>query len=247
MAVIHDVTGSAYSVRTSSQVGFYTAIFTVLITLVTFGFAILAIPISGANCLEGCIQYPYLNTVGQFPKDYRWMPLAMVLVLSYLVLMICIHAYASPARKIFSQIGLSFATLAALILLSDYFIQFSIVPISLMSGETEGITLLTQYNPHGVFIVLEELGYLLMSLSFLFAAPVFANKTRLTSSIRWIFILAFVLTVAAFTLVTFNRGLDRQDSFEIMVISIDWLVLVINGILLSIVFRRQLKESPAAL
>lgn len=34
-----------------------------------------------------------------------------------------------------------------------------------MHGETEGITLLTQYNAHGIFIALEELGYLLMSLS----------------------------------------------------------------------------------
>jgi hypothetical protein len=108
-----------------------------------------------------------------------------------------------------------------------------------MSGEQEGITLLTQYNPHGVFIVLEELGYIMMSLSFLFVAPVFANKTRLESSIRWIFVSAFVLTIIAFTLTTLNRGLDRQDNFEIAVISIDWLVLVVNGILLSMVFRRE--------
>ena len=36
-------------------------------------------------------------------------------------------------------------------------------------------------------------------------------------------------------------GLDRMDRFEIAVISIDWLVLVINGVLLSLLFRRQLK------
>jgi hypothetical protein len=35
-------------------------------------------------------------------------------------------------------------------------------------------------------------------------------------------------------------GLDRQDRFEVAVISIDWLVLTINGALLSIVFRRRL-------
>ena len=32
--------------------------------------------------------------------------------------------------------------------------------------------MLIQYNPHGVFIALEEPGYLVMSLSFLFMAPV---------------------------------------------------------------------------
>ena len=235
------------SVETSSQVGFYTAIFTAIITVVTFGFAIIAIPISGANCMEGCIQYPYLDTVAQFPKDYRWMPLAMILVLSYLVLMVCIHAYASQPKKVFSQIGLSFAILAALILLVDYFVQFSVVPISLMSGETEGITLLTQYNPHGIFIALEELGYIMMSLSFLFVAPVFANRTRLESSVRWIFVIAFLLAIAALAITSINYGLDRQDSFEIAVISIDWLVLVINGILLSFVFRRQLTGAATQL
>jgi len=231
---------TSYEVRTSSTVGFYTAIFTVIITLVTFGFAIVAVPISGANCVEGCIQYPYLETVAQFPKDYRWMPLAMVLVLSYLVLIVCIHTYASQDKKIFSQIGLAFAIMAALVLLVDYFLQFSVVPISLMSGEREGITLLTQYNPHGIFIALEELGYIMMSLSFLFIAPAFAGRSRLETWVRWIFILAFVLTIIALVITTINHGLDRQDSFEIAVISIDWLVLVINGILLSIVFRRQL-------
>ena len=226
--------------KISHLVGFYTAIFTVIMTVVTFGFAITAIPISGANCGDFCIEYPYLNTLSQFPKDYLWMPLAIIITLSYLVLMVSIHVYASSQRKIFSQIGLSFALLATMVLVGDYFVQFSVVPISLMSGETEGITLLTQYNAHGVFIVLEELGYLLMSLSFLFMAPVFVNKNRLEAAIRWVFAVSFILTVIAFTLISYNYGLDRQDRFEVAVISIDWLVLIINGILLSIVFKRQL-------
>ena len=226
----------------STSVSFYTAIFTVIMTVITFGFAITAIPISGANCGDLCIEYPYLNTLSQFLKDYLWMPLAIILTLSYLVLMVSIHVYASNQRKIFSQIGLSFALLATMVLVGDYFVQFSVVPISLMSGETEGITMLTQYNAHGVFIVLEELGYLLMSLSFLFMAPVFINKNRLEVAVRWVFIISFLLTVLALTLISINYGLDRQDRFEVAVISIDWLVLIVNGILLSIVFKQQLRE-----
>ncbi len=230
----------------SLSVGFYTAIFTVIMTVVTFGFAITAIPISGANCGDLCIEYPYLNTLSQFPKDYLWMPLAIILTLAYLVLMVSIHVYASSQRKIFSQIGLSFALLATMVLVGDYFVQFSVVPISLMSGETEGITLLTQYNAHGVFIVIEELGYLLMSLSFLFMAPVFVNKNRLEVAVRWVFVISFLLTMFALTLISINYGLDRQDRFEVAVISIDWLVLIINSVLLSIVFKRQLNEKQTA-
>ena len=237
----HPTAGTELSQRTSNQVGLYSSVLTALLTIVTFGFAITAIPISGANCREGCIEYPYLNTVSQFPKDYLWMIPAIILMLAYVIWMVSIHAYAAQHKKIFGQIGLVFAIMAALILLSDYFIQFSVVPVSLMSGETEGITLLTQYNAHGIFIVLEELGYLLMSLSFVFIAPVFSNSNRLENSVRWIFIGGFVLAFVALAIFSAIYGLDRQDRFEVAIISIDWLVLIVNGILLSMVFKKQLR------
>ena len=186
-----DARSSAPSTRSSNLFGYYAAIATAVLTVVTFGFAINAIPISGANCVGDCIDYPYLNTVGQFPKDFIWMPLAMMLVLAYVTLMVSIHAHAPSEKKIFSQAGLAFALMAAVVLLIDYFVQFSVVPVSLMNNETEGLPLLIQYNSHGVFIALEELGYILMALSFLFMAPVFARSSRTESAIRWIFIIAF--------------------------------------------------------
>jgi hypothetical protein len=70
----------------------------------------------------------------------------------------CPQPRPGVALRIRGQIGLSFALIAAGVLLSIYFVQFSVVPVSLMNGQTEGIALLTQYNPYGVFIVLEELG-----------------------------------------------------------------------------------------
>src|ERR687898_3163403 len=183
------------STITSNRVGLYSAIFTVIITVVTFSLAIIAIPNSGAGCRENCFEYPYLNTLSEFPRDYLWMPFAMLLVVVYVILMVSIHTYAAQHKKIYSQIGLSFGLIAAAILLSHYLIQFSVVPASLMNQETDGIALVNQYNPHGIFIVLEELGYQLMSLSFLFLAPVFADQGRLASTVRWIFITGFILTM----------------------------------------------------
>ena len=234
-------TGTELSTTTSSLVGLYSAILTAIITVVTFSLAITAIPNSGAFCSENCFEYPYMDTLSQFPQDYLWMPFAMLLVVVYVVLMASIHTYAAQHKKIYSQIGLSFALIAAGILLSNYLIQFSVVPASLMNQETDGIALVNQYNPHGIFIVLEELGYLLMSLSFLFLAPVFANRDRLASVVRWVFIAGFVLTMVFLTVISINHGLDRMDRFEVAVIAIDWLALVINGVLLSLVFRREMK------
>jgi hypothetical protein len=152
--------------------------------------------------------------------------------------------FATWLRSVFAlmcsaQIGLSFALLAAGVLLGDYFVQFSVVPVSLMNDQTEGIALLTQYNPYGAFIVLEELGYLLMVLSFVFLAPVFADGDRLASAVRWVFVGSFVLTVIFLASISAVYGLERMDRFEIAAISIAWLVLAVNGVLLSFLFRRR--------
>lgn len=67
--------------------------------------------------------------------------------------MVAIHSYAARQTQIFSQVGLSFALIAAAVLLANYYIQFSVIPVSLMNNETEGLPALIQYNPHGVFII----------------------------------------------------------------------------------------------
>src|SRR5215216_4714018 len=130
--------GTETFAATSNRVGFYSAILTVVSTIITFSLAITAIPNSGAGCRENCFEYPYVNTLSEFPRDYLWMPFAMLLVVVYVILMVSIHAYAAQHKKVYSQIGLSFALIAAGILLSDYFVQFSVVPASLINQETDG-------------------------------------------------------------------------------------------------------------
>ena len=230
------------TIWTANKIGFYSAVLTVVLTIVTFGFAMAAIPISGANCSGDCVEYPYLDTVAQYPKDFLWMPLAILMILAYVTLMVSIHAYAPVHKKIFSQIGLAFALISAVILVNDYFIQFSVIPMSLVNDETEGLAMLIQYNPHGVFIALEELGYLIMSLSFLFIAPIFAPRERLTSAIRWIIIVDFLLVVVSLIMISINFGLERLDRFEVVAISVNWFVLIVNGVLLGTLFRKQLRQ-----
>jgi hypothetical protein len=237
------VAGTEPSTTAANRVGLYSATLTAVMTAVTFGLAITAVPNSGAGCLENCVEYPYLDTLSEFPGDYLWMSPAMGLVVAYMILAVSIQAYAAQHKKVYGQIGLSFALLASGVLLGDYFVQFSVVPVSLMNEQTEGIALLTQYNPYGVFIVLEALGYLLMSLSFVFLAPVFAKRGRLASAVGWIFVAGFVLTLVFLAAISAYYGLERMDRFEIAAISIDWLVLIVNGVLLNLLFRRELKAS----
>jgi hypothetical protein len=218
---------------------------TAVLTLFTFVIAFLTPPISGPNCMDPCIEYPYLDIESRFPRDYWWMIPATVLMAIFVVLMVCIHQSARPEKKVFSQIGLSFALMAAAVLMVDYFVQLSVIQPSIENGETEGIPLLTQYNSHGLFIVLEEIGYIIMSLAFLFMAPVFSGDNRVEKALRWIFALAFFLILVALIVISITKGIDRGDTFEIISISVDWTVLIITGILLSIVFKRALSMPQA--
>jgi len=224
------------------KTGFYSSIMLAIITLVTFAFAITAIPISGSLCPENCIDYPYLDSLTHYPKDYIWMFLAVIQLFIYLIFILSIH-YSSPEnKKIFSGAGVVFSIITAIVLMADYFIQFSVIPVSLKHNETEGIAILTQYNPHGIFIALEELGYIAMSFSLAAIAFVLTGKTRLEISIRWIVLIGFIGTIFSFAGILITYGIEREYRFEIVVISIDWLVLIVSSILISLFFRKKLRS-----
>jgi hypothetical protein len=128
------------------------------------------------------------------------------------------------------------------LLVADYFIQISLIQPSLLKGETDGIPMLTQYNPHGIFIVLEEIGYLIMSLSFFFLFPIFSWKNKQERAIRLIFLSGFPLNLLALLLITITLGMQREYLFEIIVISVSWLVLVSGTFLSGKLYRKNYQE-----
>lgn len=179
----------------ANRIGFYTSMLMALTTLV--GVFVVKPPISGPFAVGNCLEYPYLDILAQFPKDYVWMYLMILLMIIYVVFMVSVHYCAEGEKRIFSLIGLSFALISATILITNYFVQLSVIQPSLLNGETAGIALLTQYNPHGIFIALEEIGYLLMSISFIFIAPVYYRKSALEHAASLVFVMSFILTVTA--------------------------------------------------
>ena len=220
----------------ASRLGSWTALLTV-VGVAAFAVVGISTPArSGPFCGDACVTYPYVDAAAFIPGDYLWLLPGILVAPTVVVLMACIHAYAPGAKKIYSRIGLSFALIYAVIILVDYYLQLTVVVPSLQAGETEGLTLFTQYNPHGLFIALETLGYSMLTVAFLFAAPVFAGA-RVERAIRALFTLGFVLAVAAFV----GLALLGHDlvAFEVTVLTIIWLVLIASGVLLSVVFRRR--------
>ncbi len=226
------------------RLGFWSAVLTALLAAAAFAVGIATPARSGPFCTSACLAFPYPDVAGFIPSDYLWLGPGLLLALVFVVLMGCIHNSAPNDRKIFSQIGLSFALLYATVMTTNYFIQFSVVIPSLLAGETTNLALYTQYNPHGIFIALEGIGYLMMSLAFLATAAVF-SAGRLERTLRWLFITSFVLALGLFIRLSWLKY--DIVAFEVAILTINWVTLIISGGLLSLWFRRAERTGTAAL
>ena len=218
------------------QLGFWAAILTTVVATIFAAVGIATPPRSGPFCATACVAYPYVDVSQFVPGDYLWLVPGMVLAAVVVVLVACIHSYAPRARRMFSRAALAFAVAYAVVIMLDYFTQIAVVVPSLQSGQTQGLSLFTQYNPHGFFIALEALGYLMLSSALLFAAAVFTGG-RLERAIRWLFSLSFGLAVIAFVgLYLLGRDLI---AFEVTILLINWIALIPSGVLLCVVFWRD--------
>ncbi|MFC2112678.1 hypothetical protein ACFLTA_05360 [Bacteroidota bacterium] len=221
--------------------GLYSTLSLVILTIITWGIAMIAVPPAGPYCSGDCMSYPFPDILMYYPRDYYWMYVSIFQLFAYLVFIVSNHFIAPIEKKLFSFISVAFALISAIVLLVAYFVQFSVVPVSVMNGETDGIALITQYNGHGIFIALEDLGYITMSISFFFLAFIFSMNNRLAKTIRLILLMSFLLTVVSFVYYTIKFGIDRSYRFEVAAITINWLATIIAGILILIFFKNKLR------
>jgi hypothetical protein len=221
--------------------GYYSAFLLSFLTIVAFGFAMTAIPPAGPYCPDNCMEYPFPDILLYYPRDYYWMYIAIFQLFAFVIFIVTIHFTANVAKKLFTFLSVSFALISSTVLLMAYFTQFSVVPISVMKGETDGIALITQYNEHGLFIAMEELGYITMSIALFFLAFAFSKNTRAEKIIRIILISQLFATILAFIFYSIKFGIERSYLFEVATITINWSVLIIVGIMIGFHFRRRLK------
>lgn len=223
---------------TGRRLGVWASALTAAVTAVAFALAVTTLPVSGPSCTANCVDYPFHEVANLVPHDYIWMYPATLLMGIFVVLLACIHQLTPENRRLYSLIALVFGAIAASLLAVDYYVQLAALQPSILKGEFDGFALVTQYNPHGIFIALEELGYLLMSLAFLFAGLAFAHAARLDRAIRWLLIGGALSVFALYAALRLFYGLALEYRFEVAAISINWMLLIVAGILLSIWFRR---------
>lgn len=215
----------------------YSSACTAVLTAISFSLACYAVPIAGPYCPyeSDCIRYPYVHAISdRFPRDYLWMIASIPMLMSYLVTVASVQAWSPTNEKVHGTIALAFATAATTILVADYFVQLAVIQPSILASEMDsGLALLTMYNDKGVFIALEEVGYVFMSASLLALAPLFSGMLRLT------LVAAFALTVLSLLYYTIAYGWERSYRFEVAVIAIDWTTLIVCGPLMSRRFWRR--------
>ncbi len=228
-----------------TRLGFWSAILLALLALTAFALGITTPPRSGPYCTVNCIVYPFTDAAQFVPRDYHWIVPAILLVPVFVIVLACIHPCVQPGKRHLSLAGLCFASIAASIVAIDYFIQFQVVEPSLGHGETGGLALLTQYNPHGLFIALEDLGYLALCVAFVFVGAAFPGATGLGRTIRWTFQAAAFLGFSCFVAMTWRFGLEIEYRFEVAIISIAWTALVVVGVMLAFFFRPAPSQNRA--
>lgn len=228
--------------KSSIRLGGWVALLTAGVAAAALGVGVTTPPRSGPFCSLAwagvCVTYPYTDVAAYVPRDYYWMYPALLLGPLFALLVLCIHQQAAVEQKIFSQVALLFAAMAATLLATNYFIQLAVIQPSLLKGETAGLTLFSQYNPHSIFIALEDLGNLLVGFAFLFLAPVFNQPGRLTQFLRRFFTVMGSLAVGGLLLYALYYGQDLEYRYEVFSIMIDWVGLIVAGLLLSIFFAR---------
>ena len=233
----------AGSVSLSDRIGFWAAILTAALAAVSFGVAVTTPPRTGPFAAPGsAIPFPYSAAAQFVPRDFLWMYPALLMMLAFLVLAVCIREHGAADRKVVGTIGLCLAVASFTIIAVDYFIQLRTVQPALLNGEFDGLAIMSQYNPHGVYIALEELGFLAMGLSFAFLALVIGSS-RLERVTRWVYLASSALIVAAFVGMSWYFGFGLEYRFEVAAIFLGWLTLMISGVLLAFVFRRSARSS----
>lgn len=230
--------------------GFLAGLLTATLALVALAVATTTPPRSGPYCQAGCVTYPYIDVVAFVPRDYLWMYPALLAPIAFTVLAVFAHQAAPARRRLVGIAGISFATMAAGILVVDYALQLSVMQASLLAGESSGLSLLSQYNPHGVFIGLENVGYGALALAFVFlGVPLTRAPSGRARSAGWSLALGGALGLLLLAVLTavYQSALDVR--FEVLAIVLSYLVLITAGTLLGLEYspwRAHKSHRPAS-
>ena len=188
IAMDQDLLASSGTIPSSvNQIGFWSAVLATLFSI-GYGISVIAMMISAlATVTETPSGWSGIESFVASFQPIQMLPLipSLLLAPTFIVLMVSIHYYAAPDKRIWSHLGIEFALIYAVMASINYITQLTIVRLSILNNETDGLAMFVMGNSHSTFWALAS-AYAFMNLAMLFAAPVFYGGS-LERTIRWLF------------------------------------------------------------
>lgn len=227
----NDVEAGRQSVN---KVGYWSALFATIFSISFVATAFIGAALSPTGPWRGVKDYASRFESIQMLPDIPSFFLAFVVV----AMMAAIYSFSSHEQRIFGLLGLVLAVSYMTIVSINYYTQLTVVRQNLLNGNTEGLALFAMTNPDSLFFALEGIGYGLLGVATLAAAPVFARDRKLDRWIKYLFALNGVLTIA---------GIIGQVAFSsvlvIFVVLGLWSILFpVSTALVAILFKRETKS-----
>jgi len=170
-----------------SRIGFWASVLATIFST-GYGISVIVMMISTmATAAETPSGWSGIELFVASFQPIQMLPLipSLLLAPTFIVLMVSIHYYAAPDKKIWSHLGIAFTLIYAAMASINYIAQLTVVRLSILNKETDGLAMFVMGNSHSIFWALAS-AYVFMNLAMLFAAPVF-DGGRLERSIRWVF------------------------------------------------------------
>jgi hypothetical protein len=217
----------------------WAAAITALTAALALGIGVLTPAHGGILCVSDCVRPPYTDVAGIIVAESVWIYPALVMALGFVALTAGLYELAPLPRRIAALMALAFALLSASLLVGDYGMLLMAVKPSIAKGEGPLVAAFSMYNPHGLFIALENAGYFLMGLAFLGVAGAIEGEHRLGRAIRWTFFAAGALAVGGLGVLGLAFGDDLDVRYEVFAISVDYLALIVGGAMLTAMLLRH--------
>lgn len=182
--------------------------------------------------LQHCLTYPYTDA-RYLPRDFWWMYPAAVAVLGFAALLAVLELSVPRRRRPVARLATLAATAGAVLVTAALTLQLAVVQPSIIRGEQDGLTFWTQYNPHGGFIALENLGYLLLSLALIAVAALVPGDGALRRTVRIAAGGLGALGALALPVQGALLGSNLDYTYEVTAISCVWTAIVIVPLLLT--------------
>jgi hypothetical protein len=209
-----------------------------LITKIGFWAALVAFV--GAVGYLVSVPLQIFNVLNYFQDSVLSFGSSLLIPVPFLLTMLVLHYTIPQEKKFWTHAAIAFAVIYTTYNTLNYVVQLATVlpagyswTFANQQGTVGPLSLLNQ-TPHSLFWDVDGLGYIFLSLSTLFAFPVF-EKHGLQNWVRWFF-LANALIIPLFAIVYYYPGYSVSQ----LLLGLPWGITVPGSLLLlAMYFRRN--------